>query len=164
MNMINYVVLMRKMLMSFALVITLYGLSFQALAQDNPGGVGGIQSLRGGTELEQTRPADPMKKVAKQVALADNNFVGQPPLIPHHTRHYEVSLNANKCLACHSWKQANEAGAVKISVTHYQNREGQILSDVSPRRYFCLQCHVTQVEAKPLVVNEFIQVESLRQQ
>ncbi|WP_175463882.1 nitrate reductase cytochrome c-type subunit, partial [Vibrio cholerae] len=33
---------------------------------------------------------------------------------------------------------------------------------VSPRRYFCLQCHVPQADAKPLVENDFERVDSLR--
>jgi cytochrome c-type protein NapB len=36
------------------------------------------------------------------------------------------------------------------------------LGDISPRRYFCMQCHVPQTDAKPLVDNVFTPVESLR--
>lgn len=128
---------------------------------DNPGGVGGVESLRSATLIESTRPADEMKKYPREQAL-DSDYVYQPPLIPHNIRNYEVSLNANKCLSCHSWKNAKEMGATKISVTHFINREDAVLADVSPRRYFCLQCHVPQAEAKPLVKNEFERVDSLR--
>lgn len=128
---------------------------------DNPGGIGGLESLRGATELEDTRPSDSFKDYPKEHAVA-SDYVFQPPLVPHSIRSYEVSLNANKCLACHSWKNAPDMGATKISVTHYVNRQDAVLSDVSPRRYFCLQCHVPQVEAKPLVENNFERVESLR--
>jgi len=128
---------------------------------NNPGGIGGVQSLRGATELEQTRPAEALKKYPKEQVLK-SEYVYQPPLIPHNIRGYEVSLNANKCLSCHSWKNAKEMGATKISVTHYVNREDAVLADVSPRRYFCLQCHVPQANAKPLVENAFIPVDSLR--
>ncbi|EKO3488396.1 nitrate reductase cytochrome c-type subunit [Vibrio fluvialis] len=128
---------------------------------DNPGGVGGVESLRGATLIESTRAADEMKKYPREQAL-DSDYVYQPPLIPHNIRNYEVSLNANKCLSCHSWKNAKEMGATKISVTHFINREDAVLADVSPRRYFCLQCHVPQAEAKPLVKNEFERVDSLR--
>ncbi|UTV27076.1 nitrate reductase cytochrome c-type subunit [Photobacterium atrarenae] len=128
----------------------------------NPGGIGGVESLRGMTELESTRPADAMKRFPRDRDTIDSDYVYQPPLVPHTIRNYEVSLNANKCLACHSWKNANEMGATKISVTHYQSREGQVLSDVSPRRYFCLQCHVPQADAKPLVENTFQRVDALR--
>ncbi len=123
---------------------------------------GGVASLRGISELDDTRKADPLKRVIKDRSPIDRDYVYQPPLVPHQTRHYEVSLNANKCLSCHSWKYAGEMGATKISVTHYETREGQVLSDVSPRRYFCLQCHVTQADAQPLVDNDFKRVDSLR--
>ncbi|MHC6529124.1 MULTISPECIES: nitrate reductase cytochrome c-type subunit [unclassified Vibrio] len=128
---------------------------------DNPGGVGGVASLRGTSLLEETRPADAMKKYPREQAL-ESDYVYQPPLIPHNIRNYEVSLNANKCLSCHSWKNASEMGATKISVTHFVNREDAVLADVSPRRYFCLQCHVPQADAKPLVKNEYERVDSLR--
>lgn len=127
----------------------------------NPGGIGGLESLRGATELEATRPADDFKRFPKDHQV-DSSYVYQPPLIPHTIRNYEVSLNANKCLACHSWKNAKEMGATKISVTHYVNRQDAVLSDVSPRRYFCLQCHVPQADAKPLVDNKYESVDSLK--
>ncbi|MGO2497014.1 MAG: nitrate reductase cytochrome c-type subunit [Vibrio litoralis] len=130
-------------------------------AETNPGGIGGVQSLRGIAELEATRSADDFKRFPKDHKV-DSNYVYQPPLIPHTIRNYEVSLNANKCLACHSWKNAKDMGATKISVTHYVNRQDAVLSDVSPRRYFCLQCHVPQADAKPLVENKYEPVDSLK--
>ena len=36
-----------------------------------------------------------------------------------------------------------------------KDREGGELSNISPRRYFCMQCHVPQTDAKPLVGNRF---------
>jgi cytochrome c-type protein NapB len=128
---------------------------------ENPGGIGGMESLRGVSQLEDTRPADDFKKYPKEQTVQDS-FVYQPPLIPHSIRNYEVSLNANKCLACHSWKNAKEMGATKISVTHYVNREDAVLADMSPRRYFCLQCHVPQADAQPLIENDFQAVDSLK--
>ena len=75
---------------------------------------GGVQSLRGVSELDVTRKAVELKRVIKDRSPIDREYVYQPPLIPHQTRHYEVSLNANKCLSCHSWKNAGEMGATKI--------------------------------------------------
>lgn len=151
---------MKKLLVALLSVGAL--LSGSVLADlDNPGGTGGLESLRGATNLEDTRPADDFKKFPREQVL-DSSFVYQPPLIPHNIRGYEVSLNANKCLSCHSWKNAKEMGATKISVTHYVNREDAVLSDVSPRRYFCLQCHVPQANAKPLIKNNFEAVDSLK--
>jgi nitrate reductase (cytochrome), electron transfer subunit len=42
-----------------------------------------------------------------------------------------------------------------ISVTHFMDRDGQVLADVTPRRYFCTACHVQQTDARPLVPNSF---------
>ncbi len=39
--------------------------------------------------------------------------------------------------------------------------DGQTLATVSPRRYFCNQCHVVQTEAQPLVGNDFIDIDTL---
>lgn len=123
---------------------------------------GGQASLRGLSELDSTREADEYKRVIKDRSPYLSDYVYQPPLIPHSIRNYELSTNANKCLSCHSFKRSAETGATKISVTHYETRQGQVLSDVSPRRYFCLQCHVVQTDATPLVENVFKPVESLR--
>ncbi|WP_298440460.1 nitrate reductase cytochrome c-type subunit [uncultured Ferrimonas sp.] len=127
-------------------------------------GIGGVESLRGASELETTRAADPLKRFPRDQGKIESEYVYQPPLIPHTIRNYEVSLNVNKCLSCHSWKNATEMDATKISVTHYQTREGQVLADVSPRRYFCLQCHVPQAQANPLVENAFQRVDALQKQ
>ena len=119
-------------------------------------------SLRGLTQLDVTRPADDFKQVPKDHKPFISNYVYQPPLIPHKIRGYELSTNANKCLSCHSFKNAPESGATKISVTHYATREGQVLSDVSPRRYFCLQCHVVQTDTEALIENSYQGVDSLQ--
>jgi cytochrome c-type protein NapB len=123
---------------------------------------GGVESLRGQVEVSTTNKSEALKRVPRDQQTIDRNYVQQPPLVPHTTRGYQVNLNANKCLSCHSFKNAGEMGATKISVTHFETRDGTTLSDVSPRRYFCLQCHVTQADAKPLVENTFQPVDSLR--
>lgn len=132
-----------------------------AAAVDNVSS-GNQPSLRGLVPLDTTRPADKFKDVPKDREPYASNYVYQPPLIPHKIRNYELSLNANKCLSCHSFKNAREAGATKISVTHYETREGSVLADVSPRRYFCLQCHVVQTGADALVENDYQKVDSLQ--
>lgn len=120
-----------------------------------------VHSLRGAEELDTVRQADDMKRVPKDRATFERDYLHQPPLIPHQIRGYQVDLNSNKCLSCHSWSNYKKAGATKISMTHFETRDGQQLSDVSPRRYFCMQCHVPQADAKPLVDNEFKSVDSL---
>ena len=150
---------MNKLLL---LTISLNLVLISAFAISEERGIGGVESLRGSAELETTRAADPLKRVPRDQVDIESSYVFQPPLIPHHIRSYEVSLNANKCLSCHGWKNAKQMGATKISVTHFTNRNDEVLADVSPRRYFCLQCHVTQADAKPLVGNSFERVKSLQ--
>lgn len=94
--------------------------------------------------------------------LLPRDFVQQPPMIPHKTEGYEVSMNFNRCMDCHSWSRYQETGATKVSLTHFKDRDGGEMANVSPRRYFCVQCHVSQTDAKPLVGNTFERVEGLR--
>jgi len=135
---------------------------WSADADDYMTNSGGVASLRGQVEVSTINKSEPLKQVPRDQNTIDRNYVQQPPMIPHTTRGYQVNLNANKCLSCHSFKNAGEMGATKISVTHFETRDGTTLSDVSPRRYFCLQCHVTQADAKPLVENTFQPVDSLK--
>ena len=79
----------------------------------------------------------------------------QPPLIPHQTDNYQVDLAFNKCMSCHGRDRAAESQAPMVSVTHYQDREGTMRNEISPRRYFCTQCHVVQTDAKVPVKNDF---------
>lgn len=157
---------MRIHTLGLALATSLLFVSVQAQDGSNAGidnvNHGGQPSLRGLTELDATRPADDFKRVPRDRSPYASDYVYQPPLIPHSIRNYELSINANKCLSCHSFSKSVESGATKISVTHYETREGQVLSDVSPRRYFCLQCHVVQTDARPPVENTFKPVDSLR--
>lgn len=85
----------------------------------------------------------------------------QPPVIPHDIEGYQISLNANKCLTCHKRQYTEQTGAPMISITHYQDRDGQMLADVAPRRHYCTQCHVPQTKARPLVRNRFIDMQRL---
>ena len=89
------------------------------------------------------------------------NYPEQPPVIPHAIEGYQLSLATNRCLTCHRRQYTEASGAPMISVTHYMDREGQMLADVSPRRYFCTQCHVEQTDAQPLVDNTFIDMDEL---
>ena len=105
--------------------------------------------------VDSTPPAPPMEKPIGDDLRQVRNYPEQPPVIPHNIRNYQVDLNFNKCLTCHARTAAPAAGAPMVSITHFMNRDGQMLTEVSPRRYFCLQCHVPQTTARPLVGNTF---------
>jgi nitrate reductase (cytochrome), electron transfer subunit len=79
----------------------------------------------------------------------------QPPTIPHKIDGYQLDRDVNRCLFCHARTRIEETRAIPLSVTHYMDRDGNVRGDVSPRRYFCTQCHVPQDEVKPLVDNTF---------
>ncbi|TDG12624.1 nitrate reductase cytochrome c-type subunit [Seongchinamella unica] len=85
----------------------------------------------------------------------------QPPTIPHKIDNYQVDLNANKCMSCHSRRQTPDSQAPMVSVTHYMDRDGNFLADISSRRYFCNQCHVVQLDVKPQLNNEFVDIDEL---
>lgn len=83
------------------------------------------------------------------------NYPEQPPIIPHSIDNYQITINANRCLECHRRQFTDLVRAPMISITHFQDRDGQMLADVAPRRYNCTACHVQQTNAKPLVDNTF---------
>ena len=89
------------------------------------------------------------------------NYPEQPPVIPHNVRDYQINLNTNRCLTCHSRQFTEAVQAPMISITHYMDRDGQMLGQVSPRRYFCMQCHVPQTAAQPVVPNVFQDIDSM---
>ena len=121
-----------------------------------------VQSLRGPTPIQEEGTPPALTKYPKERMKPALQYVGQPPLIPHSVRGYEINVNANKCLSCHSWENARKMRATPISPTHFVDRKGKVLADVAPGRYFCFQCHTVQSNAKPLIQNIFEPVESLK--
>lgn len=89
------------------------------------------------------------------------NYPEQPPLIPHSIEGYEIDLNSNKCLSCHARARTGESQAPMLSITHFMDRDGQFLASVSPRRFFCTQCHVPQHDTKAPVDNDFVDVDTM---
>ncbi|MCP1200504.1 nitrate reductase cytochrome c-type subunit [Notoacmeibacter sp. MSK16QG-6] len=116
--------------------------------------------------LRQTDPTvddlpPPMRPVEDTNVREPRNYPEQPPLIPHDIEGYELSANFNKCLSCHARAATGRSQAPMVSVTHYIDRHGQVLASVSPRRYFCNQCHIPQRPDEPLVTNTFIDIDTL---
>lgn len=120
-----------------------------------------VDSLRGGVAIEATSDVNDISRVQRDAGPIPRDFVQQPPLIPHATKGYQITKNFNKCMDCHAWSKSKDTGATKVSLTHFKDRDGNELQNVSPRRYFCTQCHVPQADAKPLVNNTFTPLESV---
>lgn len=147
---------MKKVLLS-ALILTVSSLSTLTFAEENEP----VQSLRGANDIASDSNKSENKKWVNNDQILDRQYVQQPPLIPHSIDNYHITVKANKCLSCHSWKAAKQSGATKISLTHFKNREGTELSNVSAGRFFCTQCHVPQKNAQPLIENQYQPVDAL---
>lgn len=132
-----------------------------AAADDGASAPVKVQGLRGGTPLNQDNPPAGSRQ-ERDHGPADRDFVQQPPLVPHTVSGYQITKNYNKCMDCHAWQKTKVSGATKVSVTHFRTREGQELDNISPRRYFCTQCHVPQTDAKPLIENTFQRARGLQ--
>jgi cytochrome c-type protein NapB len=113
-----------------------------------------LQSLRGTTPIDQTVEPEVIRMQRDQPPIARSSRV-EPPLIPHSIRGYQITKNFNKCMDCHAWSKAKDTGATKVSQTHFKDASGRELSNITPARYVCTTCHVSQTDAKPLVANTF---------
>jgi cytochrome c-type protein NapB len=145
---------MRKLLL-LALLLPLSVLAQKQYALDN---------MRGPTPLAETAKPAPMVNPDNSDVRRARNYAMQPPVVPHKIEGYQIDRNANRCMMCHSRTRTQESQAPMISVSHFMNREGNFLAELSPRRYFCLQCHVPQANLEPLVTNKFKDVDTILNQ
>jgi cytochrome c-type protein NapB len=155
--------IIKTLLLTSALVISAAQAQTAPSAAANaaPEGPVKLDSLREGLPLQDDIPIAAARQ-ERDRAPYDRDFVQQPPLIPHTIADYQITKNFNKCMDCHAFQRARASGATKVSVTHFRTREGQELDNISPRRYFCTQCHVPQTDARPLVSNTFERARGLR--
>ena len=126
-------------------------------------GAAGAALAQSQTPAELAGPKSPMETIAQEPVpkwVTDDvrrmrAYPEQPPIIPHSIDGYQLSVNTNRCMSCHKREYTQGSGAPMISITHFQTRDGQMLADVSPRRYFCTECHVPQANVRPLIENRF---------
>ncbi|NPA03437.1 MAG: nitrate reductase cytochrome c-type subunit [Epsilonproteobacteria bacterium] len=109
------------------------------------------------------------------------SYENAPPLIPHSIEGLvPITLHNNACLGCHMPNVAQAMGATPIPPTHFKDfffdTKKKLIKqnlyedekaykarltlmakkeDIAPQRYNCVQCHVPQANAKPLVENTF---------
>lgn len=117
--------------------------------------------LRGPTPLDEGPKAPRLATVENLDVRRGRAYTSQPPTIPHAIDRYEITRNVNFCMYCHSRVRNEEFGAPMVSATHYMNRDHDYLAEISPRRYFCTQCHVVQTDARPPIGNRFVDVYEL---
>ncbi len=131
-----------------ALFVAVHG---RAAAQ--PGGE--VWSLRGETKIPDTNRAPEPESQDTRAGSFERAYRQQPPLIPHSIEGDQITRGMNPCIQCHDWPFNVDQGAPKISETHYIDRGGVALDQVSSNRWFCTQCHVPQSNVKALVDNDF---------
>jgi nitrate reductase cytochrome c-type subunit len=117
--------------------------------------------LRGPAPLNDEGPAPPMMPSRNTAERETRNYPEQPPVIPHSIDGYQIDMNGNKCLSCHARARTGESQAPMVSITHFMDRDGQFLASVSPRRFFCTECHVPQSVVTPPVSNDFTDIDTM---
>ena len=136
-------------------LLTAMGVANAALAADP------IATLRGETPATEQSEPPRMTGFDDSDQRRVRNYPEQPPVIPHDIEGYRIDLKSNKCLSCHARARTGESGAPMVSITHFMDRDNQFRAAVTPRRYFCNQCHVSQRDVRPLVENEFVDIDTL---
>ena len=120
-----------------------------------------LYGLRGPTPLDEEPQPPPLAREINNDQRQARSWPEQPPVIPHTIQGYQITLNANKCLTCHGRQFTAQSQAPMISITHFMDRDLQTLASVSPRRYFCTQCHVPQNDVEPVIENQFVDIDTL---
>jgi cytochrome c-type protein NapB len=135
----------------FVIVLATMALASGAGAQEKRPAA---QPLRGATPIPETSDSG-IYKMERHDRVIPRSHAWQPPIIPHNVKGYQITKNVNTCMVCHAAKSAPRTGATPVGKSHYLDRDGKELPNISTRRYFCLQCHVPQFDAAPLVNNTF---------
>jgi len=136
-----------------ALGIALVAAALAPMAGAAPPGL--FDPARGPVPIPESTHAPRLGNAINDDVKRARNYDKQPPTIPHRIDGYQVDKNFNKCLDCHARGKTEFSQAVPVSATHYIDRSGKVLEQISTRRYFCNQCHVAQESAAPLVGNTF---------
>jgi cytochrome c-type protein NapB len=114
----------------------------------------GVSTLRGAdaATVDQA-PAESKQYAGRRPgsgAPIARTFQEQPPLVPHAIDNFdEITVSDNQCLECHSPEAAPAKKAPKVADSHLAGKAVRL------ERYQCNNCHVPQVDAKPLVPNHF---------
>ncbi|MCL1142659.1 nitrate reductase cytochrome c-type subunit [Shewanella gaetbuli] len=143
---------------TFLSAIALLGMSLSVVAASVPDDQ--VATLRKAPlNVEPTPPI--MQKVINSDVKQVRNYPMQPPVIPHKIDGYQIDLKVNKCMQCHARNSTGHSQAPMVSVTHFMDRDNNFLAELSPRRYFCTQCHAPQLDAKLQVENDFVDIDHL---
>jgi cytochrome c-type protein NapB len=130
-----------------------WALASPALAQEAP------TPMRGADVAAVDQAPDAKKYIGGKPGGQEKvarTFNDQPPVIPHAVENFdEITLEENQCLSCHGADTYKKKKAPKIGDSHFLDRDGKKLPSAAAARHNCTQCHVPQVDAPPLVGNDF---------
>ncbi len=138
---------MKKITLAAMAATFLLGSSMLAMAE--------VKSLRGDLPLDAKAKPPHKARVMSKSGGYKRAWKLQPPLIPHKIDKERISLDENSCFRCHAPDTYKAEKAPMISKSHFKDPEHPSDKNFIRRRWFCYQCHVPQVEAKPLVENVF---------
>jgi cytochrome c-type protein NapB len=144
---------MKKLAFSLLSAAVTLGTTGTALAADDI-----IATIRGKDLFEPEVAAAPKHymggKPGKQKVYG-RAWHNAPPQVPHSLENMVMTPKKNTCLECHDRETYEMAEAPLMGESHYRDRQGNELETMYKGRYNCVQCHVPQVDAPPLVKNTF---------
>jgi cytochrome c-type protein NapB len=143
---------MKRVLLALLLAAATHAALAQPASAPSPRA---LQGLRGATPLDAESKAALLPRTINDDQRRARSHPAQPPVIPHQIDNYQVDLRFNKCMDCHGRSRVGESQAPMVSVTHFQDRDGNIRQEIAPRRYFCTTCHVPQTDVRLPVRNTF---------
>jgi nitrate reductase (cytochrome), electron transfer subunit len=115
-----------------------------------------VQTLRGSIGVMELGQIPAPERQAITSRPAPRDYPLQPPRIPHNVQGLLIQTRVNMCLACHARQTEQRSHAAKLPDSHFLDRAGNFSGDiVAPRRWFCVQCHVPQVDTSPLVSSTY---------
>ncbi|MCI5540204.1 MAG: nitrate reductase cytochrome c-type subunit [Campylobacter lanienae] len=89
--------------------------------------------------------------------LFERSYENAPPLIPHSLDGLlPITIESNACLSCHDVGVAKDMGIIPAPQSHYMYLStGKKTKELNKERFNCVQCHVPQADAEPLIKNNF---------
>lgn len=119
-----------------------------------------VTNMRGNdVATEDAAPADLGYQGSKPGAqkLIPRTYENQPPLIPHKVDGFsDITSEENACLDCHIHDKFRGQKIPRAGKSHFvPNADPKSEAVLDMRRWQCNNCHVPQVDAKPLVENKF---------
>lgn len=121
-------------------------------------------SMRGSDVSAPDQAPEPKAYSAKIAGVGEQRlvpraFATQPPVIPHAIEKYiPITQDENACLECHVSDELRGKPMPKMGTSHFSTelKDADGNPAVEMRRYQCDSCHVPQVDAPPLVENNYV--------